>query len=97
MVGSKLCRQKSGSAWKEQKHASLLPTLWIEAFKTTLSIKGLFVTFGLNDIQRKTLYIECHYAEWRDLFIGMPNVVILSVVVLSVVMLNVVMVITNVV
>ncbi len=36
----------------------------------------------------RTLYIECHYAECRDLCIVMLNVVMLNVVMLSVVMLN---------
>jgi len=33
----------------------------------------------------------CHYAECRDLFIGMLNVIMLSVVMLSAIRLNVVM------
>ncbi len=36
-------------------------------------------------------YAEYHCADCRDLFIGMPNVVMLSVIMLSVVRLNVVM------
>ncbi len=39
----------------------------------------------------RTLYIECHYAECRDLCIVMLNVIMLSVVMLNVIMLNVVM------
>jgi hypothetical protein len=42
-------------------------------------------------ISIKILYIECHYAKCRDLFIVMHNVVLLSVVMLCVIMLNVVM------
>ncbi len=38
----------------------------------------------------RTLYIECHYAECRDLCIVMLSVVMLNVVILSIVMLNVV-------
>jgi hypothetical protein len=33
--------------------------------------------------------MECHYAECRDLFNVMLNVILLSVVMLSVIMLNV--------
>ncbi len=57
----------------------------------TLSIKGLFETLGIKEIQHKrhTAYQECHYAEClydkcRDLL------VMLNVVTLSVVMQNVV-------
>jgi hypothetical protein len=32
-----------------------------------------------------TLYIECHYAECRTLFIVMPSVVMLNVVMLNVI------------
>jgi hypothetical protein len=39
---------------------------------TTLSIKGLYVTFSIRTL--------CHYAECRDLFIVMVNVIMLSVV-----------------
>jgi hypothetical protein len=38
----------------------------------------------------RTLCIECHYAECRDLCIVMLNVIMLNVVMLSVVMLNIV-------
>ncbi len=31
----------------------------------------------------RALCIECHYAEWHDLFIVMLNIIILSVVLLS--------------
>ncbi len=36
-------------------------------------------------------YIEWHYAEFQDLFIKMPNVIMLSVVMLNVFMLVVIM------
>jgi hypothetical protein len=69
----------------------------------TVSIKGLLVTFRINDIQQKNTldplqlvsqfvhcYAECHCAEFRNLFIVMLNVIALNVVVLGVVVLNVV-------
>jgi hypothetical protein len=37
------------------------------------------------------LYIECHYAEGRDLNIFMLSVIMLKVIMLNVVMLNIVM------
>jgi hypothetical protein len=37
------------------------------------------------------LYIECHYAESRDLFIVVLTVIVLKVVMLSVVILSVIM------
>ncbi len=41
---------------------------------------GLFVTLSINDIQHNSTlhYGECHYAEFRDYFIVMLNVVMLS-------------------
>jgi hypothetical protein len=62
---------------------------------TTFSINGLFVTRSINDIHHKSYSakqhcIECHYAEYRNLFV-MSNVVMLSVVMLSVVMRIIVM------
>jgi hypothetical protein len=62
---------------------------------TTFSINGLFVTRSINDIHHKSYSakqhcIECHYAEYRNLFV-MSNVVMLSVVMRIVVMLNVIM------
>ncbi len=56
----------------------------------TLSKKCLFVTVSVNNIQHKfhSAYqhsIQCHYAEYHDLFIVMPNVIMLSVVMLNVV------------
>jgi hypothetical protein len=58
----------------------------------TLNMKGLFATLSINgiqqtDTQQKTLVIECHYAECRDLFFVMLNVVMLSDVMLKVVLL----------
>ncbi len=65
---------------------------------TTLSIKGLFVTLSINDIQRKrhSAYQKCHYAKCLyakccHFLIAILNVIMLSVVMLSVVMLSVVM------
>jgi len=38
-----------------------------------------------------TLYLEYHYAECRDLFIVMPNAIMMSAVKLNAIMLSVVM------
>jgi hypothetical protein len=71
-----------------------------------LSIKGLFVTHSIKDFQHRWRCIECHYAEFCNLFIVMlnaimlnvimlnvimPNVIILNVIMLNVIMLNVIM------
>jgi len=47
---------------------------------TTLSINGLFVTLSITIV-----YIQCHFAECRDLFIVTLNVITLSYVMLNVV------------
>jgi hypothetical protein len=64
----------------------------------TLSIKGLFVTLSINDIQHKrhSACQKCHYAEYlyaecQNFLIVMMNVIILSVIMLNVVGLSVVM------
>ncbi len=51
----------------------------------TVSIKGLFVTLSINDTQHETICIECHYADSRDLFIVMLNIIMLIVIMLNVV------------
>jgi hypothetical protein len=67
----------------------------------TSSIKGLFVTLIINDIQYimklsimvldiEYCYNECRYADCHDLFMIVLNVIMLSVVMLGVVMLYVV-------
>jgi hypothetical protein len=60
--------------------------------RTTLNIKGLFVTLSINDIQHKrhSALQKCHYAEFCYFLTVMLNVNMLSVVMLSVVILNVV-------
>ncbi len=61
----------------------------------TLTIKGVFATFGINPIQHNSTssanchYTEYNYAECRNLFIIMLNVVKLIVVLLSVVAPNI--------
>jgi hypothetical protein len=53
---------------------------------TTLSITTLSImTFSICDNQHKTLCIERHYAECRDLFIVILNVIMPSVIMLNVV------------
>jgi hypothetical protein len=59
----------------------------------TLSIKGLFVTLSINVNQHNnTLYrvpLCYYYAECRNLFIVMLNVIVLCAVMLNVIMLSV--------
>jgi hypothetical protein len=64
-------------------------TLSITTFSlTTLSIKGLYVTLGINDTHSITML--CHYAKCRDAQCQILFVILLNVIVLSVVILNVV-------
>jgi len=56
--------------------------------KTYLGFKS---TNWRHDIQHKKLWIEWHYAECRNFFIVMPNVIMLSVTMLGVIMLSVIM------
>jgi hypothetical protein len=51
----------------------------------TLSINGLFVTFGIMtlSVTKSFQYAQCHYSEFENLFIDMLNAVVLSVVVPS--------------
>jgi hypothetical protein len=54
---------------------------------TTLSIKGLFVTFRTFSITALSLKTLGHYAECHVLFIVMLNVVMISVIMIRVVIL----------
>jgi hypothetical protein len=49
-----------------------------------LSIKGLYVTLSINNIEHKYAlrYAECHYALSHILFIVMLSAVMLSVIML---------------
>jgi hypothetical protein len=48
------------------------------------SIKGLFMTFSINDSQHKTLFKGPFFPEYRDLFIVTLNAILLYVDLLNV-------------